>query len=351
MKMTLAELAKLTGGEPDGDLARAFTGAAGLAEAGPEDVSFLGNQKYARTLATSGAGCVFLPRAAKSTASSAILKDRVYVDDPQWAFAQVLRVIEAENRAAGPAGVHPRAEVHPEARLGANVAVGPFTVIERRAVIEDGASIGSNCFIGGNARVGKDCLLYPNVVVREDCVVGDRAIIHSGTVVGSDGFGFSTDPKTGRHRKIPQIGRVVVEDDVEIGSNVSIDRATVGETRIGSGTKIDNLVQIAHNVQIGRNCFVVSQVGIAGSTQVGNQVILAGQAGLVGHITIGDGAVITAQTGVMGDVEPKAILFGSPARPHREAMKLQALLNKLPEMYETLKGLVKENKENLRSSL
>jgi UDP-3-O-[3-hydroxymyristoyl] glucosamine N-acyltransferase len=213
--------------------------------------------------------------------------------------------------------------------------------VERGAVVEAGAIIYSGCFIGANARVGSGSLLYPNVVLREDTQVGARCIIHAGAVLGADGYGFATIE--GRQRKIPQIGRVVVEDDVEIGANVTIDRATVGETRVGAGTKIDNLVHIAHNVQIGRDCLIVAQVGISGSTKVGDRVTLAGQVGIVGHLTIGDGAVVAAQSGVMNDVEPGAVLFGSPARPHREAMKLQAIFGKLPEIYEAIRSLRKKS--------
>ncbi|MBI4387398.1 MAG: UDP-3-O-(3-hydroxymyristoyl)glucosamine N-acyltransferase [Elusimicrobia bacterium] len=341
MKIDLSELARLTGGDLEGSGDAAIEGAAGLSDATPRDVSFLGNPKYASQVKASRACCVFLPRSARTAAArnQEGPANRIYVDDPQWAFAQVLALLEKEMKKTGPAVVDTKSSVHYEAKLGSQVGVGPYSVIERKAEIGAGTQIGAQCYIGADARVGAGCLIYPQVVIRENCVVGDRAIVHSGTVIGSDGFGFSTDKATGLHRKIPQIGNVVVEDDVEIGSNVSIDRGTVGSTRIGTGTKIDNLVQIAHNVTIGKNCFVVSQTGIAGSTRVGNHVILAGQAGVIGHLTIGDGAIITAQSGIMSDVEPKAILFGSPARPHREAMKLQALMGKLPEIYEAIREI------------
>ena len=340
MNITLKELAELTQGELDGDAAVAVSGAAGLQEAAPTDISFLGNPKYASQVSATRAACVFLPRAAKGTPVAGATKNRVFVDDPQWAFAQVLELIERElNKRSLSNFPDPKSQIHPEAKLSPGVFVGPFTVIERLATVGESTHIGPQCYLGVGVKIGKGCKIYPNVVIRERCEIGDRAIIHSGTVIGSDGFGFSTDRKTGQHRKIPQIGNVVVENDVEIGSNVSIDRATIGTTRIGAGTKIDNLVQIAHNVQIGRQCLIVSQVGISGSTKIGNQAILAGQVGVAGHLTIGDGAVITAQSGIMGDVEPKAVVFGSPARPHREAMKLQALIGKLPELFDTVKRL------------
>jgi UDP-3-O-[3-hydroxymyristoyl] glucosamine N-acyltransferase len=340
MKITLQELSQLTSGELQGNGTIAISGAAGLLDAAAEDVSFLGNPKYADQVGMTKAGCVFLPANAKGTPLAESVKNKIYVEDPQWAFAQVLTLIEKElNKRPLAAVPDTRAFINAEARLSPNVAVGAFTVIERLAQVGEGSSIGPQCYLGPQVKIGKNCKIYPQVVIRERCEIGDRVIIHSGTVIGADGFGFSTDKKTGVHRKIPQIGNVIVEDDVEIGANVTIDRATIGNTRIGAGTKIDNLVQIAHNVQIGNGCLVVSQVGISGSTKIGNFVILAGQAGIIGHLTVGDGAVVTAQSGVINDVEPKAVLFGSPARPHREGMKIQALLGKLPEIYDAFKEL------------
>ena len=340
MKITLRELAKATEGELEGDGDYVVDSGAGLAEAGPRDVAFLENPKYASQVTASKAGCVFLPKDAKGKFRGGPA-NRIWTAEPKWAFAYILRDIEERQNPKPAPGVSPKADVHPEAKLGPNVSIGAFTVVEAGAQIGEGTVLAPQVYIGRNARVGRDCRIYPQVVVREDCVLGDRNIIHSGTVIGSDGYGFSTDMKTGSHRKIPQVGNVILEDDVEIGSNVSIDRGNTGPTKIGAGTKIDNLVQLGHNVQTGRNCLIVSQVGVSGSTKIGHQVVLAGQAGIVGHITIGDGAIVTAQTGVMTDIEPKAVVFGTPSRPHREAMKLQALFNRLPEMYETIKELAK----------
>lgn len=340
MKKTLVELAQMVGGELKGDPTHFIQGAAGLAEATPSDVSFLGNPKYAPGLKTTKAGAVFLRRSDDKDPDGGP-KNKIFVEAPQWAFAQVLRVLEGETLRR-PQGIDSQAKVHDQAILGRDVCIGPFCVVEAGARIGDRTVLLAQCYVGANAVLGQDCLLYPQAVVRENCELGDRVIVHSSTVIGSDGYGFFTD-KGGLHHKIPQIGRVVVEEDVEIGSNVSVDRATTGATRIGAGTKIDNLVQIAHNVQIGKNCLIVAQVGISGSTVIGNRVVLAGQAGIVGHLTIGDGAVITAQTGVMNDVGPGEVLFGYPARPHREAMKLQALLSRLPEMYAALKNWKKSN--------
>lgn len=336
---SVRELAALTGGEAEGDLEHKITGAAELDVAGPEHASFLGNAKYGKVAAVSKTGCLFLPRAGRSLAAGVLCKNRVWVDDPQWAFAQVLQLIEAAESKPVPVVIHEKALIHYQAKLGPEVSVGAFTVIERGAGIAEGTIIGPQCYIGENVKIGRGCRLYPQVVVREGCVIGDRVTIHSGTVIGADGFGFTPDLKTGRHRKIPQIGNVVIKDDVEIGSNVTIDRATVDSTVVGAGTKIDNLVQVAHNVQIGQGCFIVSQVGIAGSTKVGDFVILAGQVGLAGHLKIGAGAQIGAQSGVMADVEKGTKMFGFPARAHREAFKLQALYGRLPELFEAVKAV------------
>ena len=338
--VTAAQLAALTGGVAEGAVDRPLTGIAVLTDAGAEDISFLGNPKYGEAAALSNAGCLLLPPSARTLPARA--PARVYVDDPQGAFAKLLVVVENAKRAKILPGLSPKATLHYQAKLGAGVLLSDFVVIERGAVIGENTIIMPHVWIGHDARIGSNCLLYPGVVVREECVIGDRAVIHSGAVIGSDGFGFVTDRKTGKHTKIPQLGNVVIKDDVEIGANVTIDRATLGSTIVESGTKIDNLVQLGHNVKLGRDCLVISQTGIAGSTTVGSNVILAGQAGVAGHLTIGDGSIIAAPTGVMSDVPPKTTLFGSPGRPHREAFKLQALFGRLPELFDKLKELEKK---------
>ncbi|MBI5625278.1 MAG: UDP-3-O-(3-hydroxymyristoyl)glucosamine N-acyltransferase [Elusimicrobia bacterium] len=339
MRKTLAEIAALTGGTLEGDADAVVTGAAGLQEAGPEDVSFLGNPKYASQAQASNAGCLFLPPVTKGSPGKA--KSRIYVEDPQYAFSQILWILHDE-RLKPPPLIDTKSCVHYQAKLGPGVSVGPFAVVERGVLVAEGTSIGAGCCIGENVRIGRYCLIHPRVVIREDCVIGERVVIQPGAVIGGDGYGFSTDKKTGRHRKIPQIGNVVVGDDVEIGANTTIDRATVGSTVIGAGTRIDNLVQLGHNVKTGRDCLIVAQTGVSGSTTLGDRVILAGQAGLVGHIKVGDGAVVTAKTGVMHDIPKGEMHFGIPSRPHREAMKLQVLYGKLPEIYETVKAVKKK---------
>ncbi|HVA66557.1 MAG TPA: UDP-3-O-(3-hydroxymyristoyl)glucosamine N-acyltransferase [Elusimicrobiota bacterium] len=336
ISVTAGELARLSEGRLIGEESYVLEGAQGLAEAGPRDVSFLGNPKYTEAAASSAAGCLFLPASAKDMPAKAPAK--IYVEDPQYAFSLVLGLI-ADKRARKPAVVDPRAVVDHAAKLSPGVGVGPFSVIERGAAVGQDTLIGAQCYIGENVRIGRGCRIYPQVVIREDCVVGDRAVIHSGTVIGADGFGFSTDTKTGRHRKIPQIGNVVIGEDVEIGANAAIDRATIGSTTIGAGTKIDNLVQIAHNVQVGRGCLLVSQVGVAGSSSLGDGVILAGQVGVAGHLKVGDRAIVMAQAGIMSDLEKGAIVFGYPARPRREAFRLQALYGRLPELFEAVKQI------------
>lgn len=332
MKISLGELAALTETRLEGDPNAVVEGAAGLLDAAATDVTFLENKKYAAKVGQSKALALFLPKSAEETVSGGP-KNRLYADAPKWAYAQVLKLIYEEKWPKEAAVISPRADVHHEARFGRDVSIGAFSVVRGRTLIGERTRVAAQCYIGYNVRIGKDCVLHPQTVINDFCELGDRVIIHPGSVIGGEGYGYALDEKTGEHRKVHQVGRVVVENDVEIGSNVAIDRAATGETRIGAGTKIDNLVQIGHNCRLGKNNLLVSQVGLAGSTITGDQVTFAGQAGIAGHLTIGDGAVITAQTGVMGDVPAKAVLFGSPARPHREAMKLQAVLSKLPEMY------------------
>jgi UDP-3-O-[3-hydroxymyristoyl] glucosamine N-acyltransferase len=338
--LSVSEIAALVGGQAVGDLGHVVEAVAEVAHAGPRDVASFHNMKYVAAAQAAAAGCLLVPPAAKDSACAA--KAKVVVEDPQAAFALLLGLVDSARRAARPSGVSPKASVHPEAKLGANVTVGDFAVIERGAVIGEGCVLMPQTYVGENAKLGPGCRLYPQVVVREDCELGRGVVVHAGTIIGADGFGFTTDRKTGRHTKIPQIGNVVIGDGVEIGANTTIDRATLGSTVVEAGAQIDNLVQIAHNVRVGRDSVIVSQVGVAGSTTVGRNVVLAGQAGLAGHLTIGDGAVVTAQTGVMSDVPPKAVLFGSPGRPHREAFKLQALYGRLPEIVERLKELEKK---------
>ena len=338
--LTVSEIARLVGGQAAGEVGHVVERVAEVTDAGLQDVASLHNMKYLAAAQASPAGCLLVPPQAQDAEFAA--KAKVVVADPQAAFALLLGLIEAAGRSKTPAGISARASVNPYAVLGAGVHVGDFVVIEESARIGDGSVLMPHCYVGRNATIGRNCRLYPNVVLRDDCVLGDRVVVHPGAVIGADGFGFTTDRKTGRHTKIPQIGNVVIGDDVEIGANTTIDRATLGSTVVESGAQIDNLVQLGHNAKVGRDSVIVSQVGVAGSTIVGRNVILAGQAGIAGHLTIGDGAIVSAQTGVMSDVPPKTILFGTPGRPHREAFKLQALYGRLPELAARLKNIEKK---------
>jgi UDP-3-O-[3-hydroxymyristoyl] glucosamine N-acyltransferase len=337
--MIASEIAQAVRGTLEGNGNVAIEGAAGLDVATEKEISFFHNPKYSDQLERTKAGVVILPSKTNGLKAPEG-KTLIRVPNPPLAFAQVLALFERQLQRPPAPGIHAQTAVHPKAQIGPGVAIGPFTTIEEGAKVGAGTVIYNGCYIGAQSVIGDNCLIYPNVVLREYTRLGARVIIQPGAVLGSDGYGFATHE--GKHFKIPQIGHVVIEDDVEVGANVTIDRATTGETRVGSGTKIDNLVHIAHNVQIGKNCLIVAQVGISGSTKIGNQVTLAGQVGIVGHVTIGDNAVIAAQSGIMNNVEPGAVLFGTPARPHRETMKLQAIYGKLPEIYDTLKALKKK---------
>jgi len=341
VKATLKELAEATGGRVIGDGNAVITGVAPIEEARPGDITFITGAKLLKGLA-----------AAK--ASAVIVKDGEYdapgvnlllVRNPRIAFGKVTDIFKPAF--VPPPGVHPRAEVHPGARIGAGASVGPFVVVENGAVIGERAVIYPGVYIGRNAQIGPDSILYSGVAVREGCVIGSRVIIHCNSVVGSDGFGYEFEE--GRHNKLPQRGIVRIEDDVELGACVTVDRAAIGETVIGRGTKIDNLVQVAHNVRLGANCIIVAQVGVAGSTVIGSGVVIGGQAGLVGHIKIGDGVMIGAQTGVSGDLA-SGVWSGSPAIPHMDWLRASSVFAKLPELkkrvaeLERLVGELKEKK-------
>jgi len=337
--MLASEIAAAVRGSIEGSGDIRIDGVAGLDEATEHHISFFHNPKYSDLLKKTKAGAVIIPNRTNGLKLPSG-KTLIRVPNPPLAFAHVLSLFERPLVQHPAPGIHPQAVIDPTAEIGSNVTIGARAVIERGVRIGAGTIIYSGCYIGAHSGIGPHGLIYPNVVLREYTQIGARVIIQPGAVLGSDGYGFATHE--GKHHKIPQIGKVVIEDDVEIGANVTIDRATTGETRIGAGTKIDNLVHIAHNVQIGKNCLIVAQVGISGSTKIGNQVILAGQVGIIGHLHIGDNAVIAAQSGIMNDVKPGAMLFGSPARPHKEAIKLQAIYSKLPEIYDVIKKLKKK---------
>lgn len=323
--VTLQHIAELVGGELTGDPAAVITGVAGLKEAREGDISFLANDRY-------------LPLVRKTKASALVTgpdfagtyPNLIRTPHPSRAFTAItgLFVPSAEDR---PRGVHPSACVDPTARLGRGVAVGPAAVIGPDVEIGDDTIVDSGAVVGAGCRIGAASRLYPRVTVYPGCRIGSRVFIHAGAVIGSDGFGYETI--SGRHEKIPHVGTVVIEDDVEIGSNTCIDRGRFRETRIGRGTKIDNLVQVAHNVHVGPDCLIVSQAGISGSAVLGRGVVLAGQVGVVGHVEIGDGAVVGARSGVPKSVPPGSVVLGEPARPIGEQKRILALIGRLPEWF------------------
>ena len=335
MEKTLGELAAILGGEVVGDKNIKISGVMGIAEAKEGDITFISNPKYIKYFETTKASAVIVSKDFQGSS-----KPMIKVEEPYLAFAKVLSFMTASERVYF--GVSEDAWVDPEAKVADEVAVYPLVYIGKGAVLKSRAVLYPGVFLGDGAEVGEESVLYPNVTVMNRCIVGNRVTIHSGTVIGSDGFGFAQDGT--KHVKIPQVGIVKIEDDVEIGSNCSIDRAAMGVTLIRRGVIMDNLVQIGHNVEVGEDSIVIAQVGISGSTHIGKNVILAGQAGLVGHIKIGDGVFVTPKTGVSNDIA-EGVVSGYPHMEHRKWLKVMSLVSKLPEMRKELKRLEKKIEE------
>jgi len=308
----------------------------GLDEAGEGDLTFLANPKYHKKIATTKASAILIHQPVEGTN-----KNFLIVKDPYGALARLLTLFYPEERDFQ--GLSPEAFIDAEAAVdpGATVYAGAF--VGKGAKIGRGAVLYPGVYIGPGAVVGEDSILYPHVTVYRRCLIGNRVILHAGVVVGSDGFGFANPGL--ENRKVPQVGIVQIDDDVEIQANTTIDRGTLGRTWIQRGAKIDNLVQIAHNVVIGENSIIVSQVGISGSTRLGNRVLIGGQAGLVGHISIGDNVMIAARSGVNKDIPASRIMSGTPAIPHRDWLRLNAHIQRLPEMHKTLTSLAKRIEE------
>jgi UDP-3-O-[3-hydroxymyristoyl] glucosamine N-acyltransferase len=329
--LKLSELADRLDSRLEGDGGIDVHRVVGIEDAGPGDLTFFANPKYAAALRKTRASAVILADQAE-TAPCAMLRTK----NPYLAFARAVGIFAERWRPAP--GVHPSAFVAEGAVVSPDASIGAF------AVIDEGASVGARTIIhphvtiGRGAEVGADCTIHARVSIRERAKLGDRVVVQDGAVIGSDGYGFAR-AADGTHIKIPQVGGVVIEDDVEIGANTTIDRPAVGETRIRAGAKIDNLVQIAHGVTIGRNVLLAAQVGIAGSTTIEDSVTLAGQVGVAGHLTIGKGAIATAQTGIPNSVEAGALVSGYPAIPNRDWLKSSAVFRKLPELRRAMTDL------------
>jgi len=311
--ITLGKLAETIGAEVAGDSAIEVSGVATLETAGPKDISFLSNPQYAKLLETTQAAAVIVSRGVKSERLN-LLKTA----DPYLAFSKAVIALHGHRRHPHN-GIHAQAFVDPTATIGENTIAYP------------------GVFVGPRVKIGRDCILYPNAVIYDDCVIGDRVIVHAGASIGHDGFGFATSK--GVHHKIPQIGNTVIEDDVEIGANAAIQRAAMGSTFIGKGSKVDSLVSIGHGVRVGDHALLVSQAGIAGSTTLGHHVTLGGQVGVAGHLSIGNHVTVAAQGGIIGDVEDQMTLLGAPAMPLHEARRVYVVFRKLPELLARLKQL------------
>ena len=331
MKKTLTEIAAFLGGSLINDAELEISGVTNIEDAGPGDITFAVPPHLEKAMA-SRAAAVIIPETVTE-----FPKPAIRLANPRLAFCRLLELFTPPQKVDR--GVHPSAVIGRNVTLGGNVAIMPC------AVIADGVTIGENTviyphsYVGQESHIGADCIIYPNVTIRENCRVGSRVLINSGAVVGSEGFGFITVDK--KHHKVPQVGNVVVEDDVEIGANVTIDRATTGSTLVKRGSKIDNLVHLAHNVVVGENCLMVAFTGIAGSAKIGNNVTFAGQSGCNGHITVGDNCVFAARTAPISDVPAGSFYAGFPARPHREWIKTEAAVGKLPELIKKMRELEK----------
>ena len=335
--MKLLEIATRLECRLEGDGSIDIHGVAGIEDAGPGEITFFTNPKYAPELRSTRASAVILGENSEA-APCAMLRAK----QPYLAFARAVALFEDPWRPAP--GVHERAWVAEDAVLGADVSVGPYAVIGEGVHIGPRTIVHPHVTIGRHAEIGDDCIIHARVSIRERIRIGHRVIIQDGAVIGSDGFGFARRAD-GTHHKIPQIGAIVIDDDVEIGANTTIDRPAVGETRIGAGTKIDNLVQIAHGVTIGRNVLLAAQVGIAGSVTIEDNVTLAGQVGVAGHITLGQGVIATAQSGIPNSVAAGEFVSGYPAIPNRDWLRSSAVFRKLPELKKRIAELERRIKE------
>ncbi|MCS7052972.1 MAG: UDP-3-O-(3-hydroxymyristoyl)glucosamine N-acyltransferase [Ignavibacterium sp.] len=339
MSLTVKDIAEFIGGNVHGDEKVVIKSVARIDEAKQDELSFIYLPAYEKYHTTTKAAALIVKPDFPKTRS-----DLTYIEcnSPDKAFFAVLRNFFSPKFELK--GVDITASISPSATIGNNVAIGKNVVISDGCVIGDNTKIFHNSTIFNNVEIGSDCLIFSNITIRENCKIGNRVIIHSGTVIGSDGFGY-TKNESGKYEKIPQIGNVIIEDDVEIGANVTIDRAAMGSTIIKKGSKLDNLIQIAHNVVIGENTAISAQSGISGSSKVGNNCILAGQVGIADHLEIADNVIIMAQSGVSKSISKSGYYFGTPAKEHKTALKLEAHFRNLPDYIEKIKKLEEEINE------
>ena len=330
--MRVREISRLVGGEAEGDEEREISGVAALETAGEQDLAFAEGELALRRAADSRAGCILVPEG-----SSVEGRTTIAVRNLRLAFIRAAEALHPP-RAAQP-GIHPTAWVAADARLGPGVSVGPHAVVESGASVGEGTSLGAGVFVGEGVTLGERCVLYPRATLYPGVKLGDRVILHAGVVLGGDGFGYLF--AEGRHQKFPQLGGLVIENDVEIGCNTTVDRGSLGTTRIGEGTKIDNLVQVAHNVRIGRHSVIAAQTGISGSTEIGDYVVMGGQVGIGDHARIEDGAVIGGGAGILPGktVRKGSVMWGTPARPLSEFKKVYAQLSRLPALAQKVKEI------------
>lgn len=342
MQFSAAQIAMMVDGKVDGN-ADAMVGSFGkIEEAVTGQLSFLANPKYEEHLYSTNASVIIVNdgQELKQPIEATLIR----VPDAYSAFATLLEKYQ-QIQTRQFTGIQQPAYIEATSRIGENVFIGAFSYIGEKVIIADGAKIFPQVYIGNNAVIGQNSVIYPGVKIYHDCVIGSNVVIHAGTVIGSDGFGFAPQPD-GSFKKVPQIGNVIIEDDVEIGSNTTIDRGTIGSTIIKSGAKLDNLLQIAHNVEIGNNSVIAAQAGISGSTKVGNNVMIGGQVGIVGHLVIADGSKINAQSGVSKSIKtPNTAVTGSPAFDYTAALRSQAIARKLPDLEKRLKELEEKVKQ------
>jgi UDP-3-O-[3-hydroxymyristoyl] glucosamine N-acyltransferase len=338
MEFNAATIAGFLKGEIEGNPEIKVNSVAKIEEGHPGALSFLANPKYEHYIYTTKSSVVLVNKSF--VPSSGIEATLIRVEDAYEAFASLLRLVDqARPRKTG---IHPTAVIESSAKIGTDIYIGPYTYIGENAVVSDGCAVFPHVYLGDNTRLGKNCILNPGVTVYHDCIIGEGCIIHAGSVIGSDGFGFAPQSEN-EYMKIPQLGNVILEDHVEIGANVTIDRATMGSTIIHKGVKLDNLIQVGHNVEIGQNTVMAAQTGISGSTKIGKNCMFGGQVGLAGHIKIADGTKVGAQAGILGEIkEENTTIIGSPAINLKQFLKSSVIFKKLPEMKIKLDTLEKE---------